>query len=78
MTRNFVDTRSSVNIMYYDFWAQLEIESDLQPPMGSLFGFSGEMVVPVGTVHLPVMLGTPTRSKEDDRVRSIRFSQHIL
>lgn len=59
VARTFVDTGSSVNIMYYDCWTQLEIESNLQPPTGSLFRFSREMVVPVGTIRLPITLGSP-------------------
>lgn len=35
------------------------MESEIQPPMGSLSGFAGEIVVPVGIVRLPVTLGKP-------------------
>lgn len=54
VTRTFVDMGSSVNTMYYDCLKQLDMEAQLQPPTESLFEFSGEMVVPVGTSSLPV------------------------
>lgn len=54
-----MDTGSSVNIMYYDCLKQLDLGMELQPPGGSLFGFSGEMVVPIGTISLPITLGSP-------------------
>lgn len=57
--RTFVDTYSSVNIMYYDCLKQWDLDVELQPPEGSLFRFSGEMVMPIGTVSLPVTLGSP-------------------
>lgn len=59
VARTLVDTRSSINIMYYNCRTKLGIEADLQPPMGLLIGFSREMVVLVGTVHLPITLGSP-------------------
>lgn len=52
----FVDMGTYVNVMYFDCWSHLAIEIELQPPMGSLF--SGEMILPVGTVCLPVTLGS--------------------
>lgn len=59
LARTFVDTGSSVNIMYYDCLKQLNLGMELQTPVGSLFGFSGEMVMPIGTVCLPMTLGSP-------------------
>lgn len=45
--------------MYYDCLKQLGLGIELQPPRGSLFGFSGEMDMPIGTMCLSVTLGSP-------------------
>lgn len=47
-----------MNVMYYDYMKQLSMESQIQPPMGSLFEFSGDIVVNVGIVRLSVTLGS--------------------
>lgn len=60
VSRTFVDMGSSVNIIYYDCWTQLGLDAELQPPAGSLFGFSGEMIMPIRTIYLQVTLGNPT------------------
>lgn len=51
VARIFIDTGSSVNVMYYDWLKQLHMETQLQPPMGCFFGFAGEVVVPVGILR---------------------------
>lgn len=69
--RTFVDTGCSVNILYYDCLKQLDLDVELQPPGGSLFGFSSEMVMPIGTVSLPVTLGSPA-------ARSIKMVEFVI
>lgn len=52
VSRTFVDTGSSVNIMYYNYLRELNMRAQLQPPIWSFFGFSGEILVPIGTISL--------------------------
>lgn len=35
------------------------MDIQLLPPTGSLFGFAGKMVVLIGSMNLPVTLGSP-------------------
>lgn len=66
IARTFIDMRILVNIMYTDCLKQLNLSTELQPPLGSLFGFLGEMVTPVGTLCMPIILGSP-----DVRIRKM-------
>lgn len=38
----------------------MDLEAPLQPPRGTLFDFSGEMVAPIGTICVPMMFGSPS------------------
>ncbi|KAK6145078.1 hypothetical protein DH2020_021898 [Rehmannia glutinosa] len=58
VARAMVDTRSSINILFYDAYLKMDLEMDLKPVETALFGFGGGMVEPVGKVMLPISLGT--------------------
>ncbi|XP_074570551.1 uncharacterized protein LOC141827208 [Curcuma longa] len=71
VARIFIDTGSSVNVLYKDAFNRMQIDRDqLQPMTTSLFGFSGHEVRPLGQIQLPLSLGEePLR-----RTRSILFT----
>ncbi|XP_074592499.1 uncharacterized protein LOC141848374 [Curcuma longa] len=71
VARIFVDTGSSVNVLYKDAFDRMQIDQDqLQPMATSLFGFSGHEVRPLRQIQLPLSLGEePLR-----RTRSILFT----
>ena len=54
-----MDNGSSVDILYYLAFQQMRLEQDILRPMCSpLIGFGGMKVQPVGTVTLPVVVGS--------------------
>ncbi|XP_074557051.1 uncharacterized protein LOC141813040 [Curcuma longa] len=58
IARVFVDTGSSVNIIFRRAFDQMQIdEVDLQPMATSLFGFTGNEVQPLGQITLAISLG---------------------
>ncbi|XP_074591091.1 uncharacterized protein LOC141846979 [Curcuma longa] len=58
VARVFVDTGSSVNVLYKDAFDRMQIdENEMQPMATSLFGFSGHEVRPLGQIRLPLSLG---------------------
>ena len=57
--RVLVDNGSSTNILYYPTFQQMNLERDqLRPVHSPLVGFGGMKVQPVGTIMLPVVVGT--------------------
>ncbi|XP_074588952.1 uncharacterized protein LOC141844874 [Curcuma longa] len=68
--RVFVDTGSSVNVLYKEAFAQMQIDRhELHPMSTALFGFSGHEVQPLGQINLPLSLGEePLR-----RTRNVTF-----
>ena len=57
--RVLVDNGSSVDILYYLAFQQMRLEQDiLRPVCSPLIGFGGMKVQPVGTVTLPVVVGS--------------------
>ncbi|PSR88326.1 DEAD-box ATP-dependent RNA helicase [Actinidia chinensis var. chinensis] len=53
-----VDTRSSVEVMYYDLFKQLKLtQSNLRPAKAPLVGFNAQSHWPLGTVTLSVRAG---------------------
>ncbi|CAA0834996.1 Unknown protein, partial [Striga hermonthica] len=66
--RVFIDTESSVDVMFYDCFMQ--INKELKPVTTALYGFNGEEVMPMGEVSFPVALG----SGELRKVRMVRFA----
>ncbi|CAA0827444.1 Unknown protein, partial [Striga hermonthica] len=69
--RVFIDTESSVDVMLYDCFVQInkELNMELKPVTKALYGFNGGEVMPMGEVSLPVAMG----SGELRKVRMVRF-----
>ncbi|XP_074574636.1 uncharacterized protein LOC141831105 [Curcuma longa] len=58
ISRVFVDTGSSVNIIFKKAFDQMQIdEADLEPMATSLYGFTGNEVRPLGQIRLAISLG---------------------
>ncbi|XP_057785571.1 uncharacterized protein LOC131003111 [Salvia miltiorrhiza] len=68
--RIFVDSGSAVNILYKECLQNMGIEVHIEPTNAPLFGFGGEMVMPLGYVELPLILGNVATSS---RTRMVRF-----
>ncbi|GFY92772.1 GPI-anchored adhesin-like protein, putative [Actinidia rufa] len=59
--RIFVDTGSSVEVMYYDLFKQLKIpQEQLKPARAPLVGFNAQVYWPLGTVSLKTRAGSRT------------------
>ena len=57
--RMLVDSGSSINILYYLDSQQIRIDRELLHPSNiPLIGFGGTKVLPMGTISLPVMVGS--------------------
>ncbi|CAA0825683.1 Unknown protein, partial [Striga hermonthica] len=54
--RVFVDTGSSVNVIFYDCLKRMNLDIELAPLHTSLFGFTGSEVAPLGETTLAVVL----------------------
>ncbi|CAA0841598.1 Unknown protein, partial [Striga hermonthica] len=67
----FIDTESSVDVMFYDCFVQINKDLNMEPnPVTTtLYGFNGGEVVPMGEISLPVALG----AGELKKVRMVRF-----
>ncbi|CAA0830214.1 Unknown protein, partial [Striga hermonthica] len=67
--RIFVDTGSSVNVIFYDCLKRMDLDIELSPLHTSLFGFNGSEVAPLGEATHAVVLGEGDLRK----VKMIRF-----
>ncbi|CAA0833207.1 Unknown protein, partial [Striga hermonthica] len=69
--RVFIDTGSSVDVMFYDCFVQInrELNVELKPVATALYGFNGGEVMPMGEVSLSVALGKGATRK----VQMVRF-----
>ncbi|CAA0827407.1 Unknown protein, partial [Striga hermonthica] len=69
--RVFIDTGSSIDVMFYDFFVQinLELNVELKLVATALYGFNGGEVMPMGEMGLSVALGKGATQK----VRMVRF-----
>lgn len=64
MARVLVDSRSSINILFYDTFHQMQLKAaQLKEVMTPLFGFVGHVVHPVRHIPLPLTLGTWSSQK---------------
>ncbi|XP_019086824.1 PREDICTED: uncharacterized protein LOC109127059 [Camelina sativa] len=58
VTRILIDTGSSVNVIFRDVLAKMEVgERDIMPECHSLTGFDGDHLMSVGTITLPIFVG---------------------
>ncbi|XP_042380161.1 uncharacterized protein LOC121972574 [Zingiber officinale] len=59
VVRVFVDTGSSVNVLFRLAFEEIQINtSELQPVATSLYGFTGNEVRPIGQIKLAISLGS--------------------
>ncbi|XP_042432619.1 uncharacterized protein LOC122019186 [Zingiber officinale] len=59
VARVFIDTGSSVNIMFRTTFEEMQIDAtELQPVATSLYGFTGNEVKPMGQIKLAISLST--------------------
>ena len=59
-----IDMGSSTGVLYLDAFQKLGLTKEsLKPISTALTGFTGDSVSPLGTVTLPLTLGTPPRTK---------------
>ena len=57
--RVLIDNGSSADILYYPAFQQMRINKELLYPVNvPLIGFGGMKVLPVGTISLPVVVGS--------------------
>ncbi|XP_012853762.1 PREDICTED: uncharacterized protein LOC105973286 [Erythranthe guttata] len=63
MARAFVDSGSSVDVISYDCFRQMELDLPIFPVTTPIFGFTGGSLTPVGQVKIPVTIGTPPRTR---------------
>ena len=53
-----MDNGSAVNILFQTAFKRMNLdEADLQPTSIPLYGFTGDHLIPKGTIQLPVTLG---------------------
>ncbi|CAA0834127.1 Unknown protein, partial [Striga hermonthica] len=67
--RVFVDTGSSINVIFHDCLKRMDLDIELAPLHTSIFGFNGSEVTPLGETTLAVVLGEGDLRK----VKMIRF-----
>ncbi|CAA0824236.1 Unknown protein, partial [Striga hermonthica] len=69
--RVFMDTESSIDVMFYDCFAQINkhLNLELKPMVTTLYGFNGGEVMSMSKVSLTVALG----SGDTRKVRMVRF-----
>ena len=61
--RFLVDSGSTVNILYWDAYQKTGLKwVDLTPMTSPLYGFTGDSVIPEGSIKLAVTLGEPPRA----------------
>ncbi|XP_065049834.1 uncharacterized protein LOC135679779 [Musa acuminata AAA Group] len=62
--RIMIDTGSSADILFHDAFQKLGLTKQaLKPVRSDLTGFTGNSVSPLGSVTLPLTLGTPPKTK---------------
>jgi len=57
--RMLIDNGSSAGILYYPAFQQMRIDKELLRPVNvPLIGFGGMKILPVGTISLPIVVGS--------------------
>lgn len=63
VSKLLVDNESSINILFKStFDRMIMSEEDLKPCVNPIHGFTGEAVVPLGIIQLPLAVGTAPRT----------------
>ena len=58
VSKLLVDNKSSVNILFKSTFDKMRLsEEDLMPCVNPIHGFTGEAVVPLGIIQLPLTVG---------------------
>ena len=56
--RMLIDNESSVDILYFQAFERMELKvNDLKPSLNLVYGFTGDSVIPLGVISLPMTLG---------------------
>ena len=56
--RMLVDNGSSVDILYYQAFERMGLKvNNLKPSPNPIYGFTGDSVIPLGVISLPMTLG---------------------
>ena len=56
--RILVDNGSFVDILYFQAFERIELKvNDLKPSPNPVYGFTGDSVIPLGVISLPMTLG---------------------
>ncbi|XP_012833036.1 PREDICTED: uncharacterized protein LOC105953901 [Erythranthe guttata] len=63
VARAFVDPGSSVDVISYECFLQMELDLPVFPVTTPIFGFTGGSLTPIGQVKIPVTIGTPPRTR---------------
>ncbi|XP_012842286.1 PREDICTED: uncharacterized protein LOC105962516 [Erythranthe guttata] len=63
VARAFVDPGSSVDVISYECFLQMELDLPVFPVTTAIFGFTGGSLTPIGQVKIPVTIGTPPRTR---------------
>ncbi|XP_012833996.1 PREDICTED: uncharacterized protein LOC105954857 [Erythranthe guttata] len=63
VARAFVDSGSSVDVISYECFLQMELDLPIFPVTTPIFGFTGGSLTPIGQVKIPVTMGTPPRAR---------------
>ncbi|XP_057801847.1 uncharacterized protein LOC131017083 [Salvia miltiorrhiza] len=69
LCRIFVDSGSSVNIIYKDCLIVMALDATLKLPGNPLYGITGESILPLGSLELPMTWGKEGTS----RTRILKF-----
>ena len=81
VTRVLVDTGSSANVIFLRTLKEMGLEPTGLRDVTNLVGFGGESITPIGTIHLPVSIGTsPRRSTKHVMflVVDVEFDYNII
>ena len=56
--RILVDNKSSVDILYYQDFQKMGLKvGDLKPSPNLVYGFTGDSIMPMGVISLPMIVG---------------------
>ncbi|XP_075515810.1 uncharacterized protein LOC142550620 [Primulina tabacum] len=81
--RVFVDTRSSINVIFKEALVQMDLQGyQLEPIETALFGFAGHVVYPEGEIILPLTLGTQEggskKAKREEKGKAHKDVERVI